>query len=194
MERLWKRALMLKWRKRAHCTDSLSKRQKLQWPDLWCSRQGRVNLKPSSGSKVNVSLCWYVIYYYYTITYFSVCLERPLEVTEPIKNVKAKEKSSAILSCKFSAPPKDVHWFKGDVPLATSDKYNIKQDVTRAQLTIQKLTEEDSGEYRCQSGPAESKGTLTVEGTLWTCAFSMPFCNFLFMSWFCWAIRTKRNQ
>ncbi|XP_070774234.1 obscurin [Enoplosus armatus] len=89
--------------------------------------------------------------------------ERPLEIAEPIKDVKAKEKSSAILTCKFSASPKEVNWFKGRVPLAASDKYNIKQDVTRAQLTIQRLTEEDSGEYCCQSGPAETKGTLTVE-------------------------------
>ncbi|XP_071349022.1 obscurin isoform X12 [Trachinotus anak] len=89
--------------------------------------------------------------------------ERPLEIAEPIKDVKAKEKSSAILSCKFSAAPKEVNWFKGQEPLAASDKYNMKQDATRAQLTIQKLTGEDSGEYRCQSGPAETKGTLTVE-------------------------------
>ncbi|XP_023259573.1 obscurin [Seriola lalandi dorsalis] len=89
--------------------------------------------------------------------------ERPLEIAEPMKDVKAKEKSSAILSCKFSASPKDVKWFKGQEPLAASDKYNMKQDATRAQLTIQKLTGEDSGEYRCQSGPAETKGTLTVE-------------------------------
>ncbi|KAL3988587.1 [heparan sulfate]-glucosamine 3-sulfotransferase 6 [Sarotherodon galilaeus] len=89
--------------------------------------------------------------------------ERPLEIAEAIKDVKAKEKSSAILSCKFSAPPKEVNWFKGRVPLAASDKYNIKQDGTRAQITIHRLTEEDSGEYRCQSGPAEAKGTLTVE-------------------------------
>ncbi|KAM9845170.1 obscurin [Aulostomus maculatus] len=89
--------------------------------------------------------------------------ERPLEIAEPIKDVKAKEKSSAMLSCKFSTSPKEVHWFKGQAPLAASDKYNIKQDATRAQLTIQGLTEEDSGEYRCQSGPAETKGRLTVE-------------------------------
>ncbi|XP_028282669.1 obscurin isoform X14 [Parambassis ranga] len=89
--------------------------------------------------------------------------ERPLEIAEPIKDVKAKEKSSAILSCKFSASPKEVNWFKGQAPLKASDKYNMKQDATRAQLTIQRLTEEDSGEYRCQSGPAETKGTLTVE-------------------------------
>uniref|UniRef100_A0A8C3B0J3 Ig-like domain-containing protein n=1 Tax=Cyclopterus lumpus TaxID=8103 RepID=A0A8C3B0J3_CYCLU len=76
--------------------------------------------------------------------------ERPLEVAEPMKDVKAKEKSSAILTCKFSASPKEVKWFKGQGPLAASDKYNIKQDATRAQLTIQRLTEEDSGEYRCR--------------------------------------------
>ncbi|CAK6957615.1 obscurin [Scomber scombrus] len=89
--------------------------------------------------------------------------ERPLEIAEPIKDVKAKEKGSAILTCKFSASPKEINWFKGQVPLTASDKYNIKQDGTRAQLTIQRLTEEDSGEYRCQSGPAETKGNLTVE-------------------------------
>lgn len=80
--------------------------------------------------------------------------------------MKAKEKSSALFTCKFSASPKEVNWFKGQVPLAASDKYNMKKDATRAQLTIQGLTEEDSGEYRCQSGPAETKGTLTVEGTV----------------------------
>ncbi|KAL7385986.1 hypothetical protein ABVT39_002583 [Epinephelus coioides] len=89
--------------------------------------------------------------------------ERPLEIAEPMKDVKAKEKSSAILSCKFSVAPKEVHWFKGQVPLVASDKYNMKQDATRAQLTIHKLTEEDSGEYRCQSGPAETKGKLSIE-------------------------------
>ncbi|KAM9789384.1 obscurin [Neosynchiropus ocellatus] len=89
--------------------------------------------------------------------------ERPLEVAEPIKDVKAKEKSSAMLSCKFSAAPKEVHWFKGQVALTASDKYNLKRDATRAQLTIHTLTEEDGGEYRCQSGPAETRGTLTIE-------------------------------
>ncbi|XP_023191844.1 obscurin isoform X16 [Xiphophorus maculatus] len=89
--------------------------------------------------------------------------ERPLEITEHIKDIKANEKSSAALACTFSATPKEVKWFKGQVLLAASDKYNIRQDAARAQLTVQKLTEEDSGEYRCQSGPAETKGTLTVE-------------------------------
>lgn len=80
--------------------------------------------------------------------------------------MKGKERSSVILSCKFSASPKDVKWFKGEVPLTASDKYNIKQDATRAQITIHKLIEGDSGEYCCQSGPAKTKGRLTVEGSV----------------------------
>lgn len=80
-----------------------------------------------------------------------------------------------MLSCKFSASPKEVQWFKGQAPLKASDKYNMKQDGTRAQLSIQRLTEEDSGEYSCQSGPAVSKGTLTVEGTAQTFLLSLSF-------------------
>lgn len=114
------------------------------------------------------------------ITYCPSHLERPLEIAEPIKDVKAKEKSSAILTCKFSASPKEVKWFKGQVPLAASDKYNMKKDATRAQLTIERLTEEDSGEYCCQSGPAETKGTLTVEGTIWTIELNTKYRNCAF--------------
>ncbi|KAM6948963.1 obscurin [Aplochiton taeniatus] len=89
--------------------------------------------------------------------------ERPLEVAQPIKDVEAKEKGSATLSCKFSAPPKEVNWFKGETLLAASEKYSVTLSAANAHLTIQKLTGEDSGEYRCQSGPAVSKATLTVE-------------------------------
>ncbi len=131
-----------------------------------------------------VLLRWVNISIIFQLSLIACCsshLERPLEIAEPIKDVKAKEKSSAILTCKFSASPKEVNWFKGQVPLAASDKYNMKQDAARAQLTIQRLTEEDSGEYCCRSGPAETKGTLAVEGTVWIfeyhtkyskCAFS----------------------
>lgn len=108
-----------------------------------------------------------ILIIYCVITYCFSHLERPLEIAQPIKDVKGKEKSSVILSCKFSALPKDVKWFKGEVPLTTSEKYNIKQDATRAQITIHRLTEEDSGEYSCRSGPAKTKGTLTVEGSVW---------------------------
>lgn len=86
-------------------------------------------------------------------------------MVEPIKEVKANEKDSAVLSCRFSAAPKEVvNWFKGETLLAASDKFSIRQDAAKAQLTLQNLTGEDSGEYCCQSGPAKTKGSLIVEG------------------------------
>lgn len=85
-------------------------------------------------------------------------------MVEPIKDVKAKEKASVTLSCKFSTPPKEVSWFKGETTLVASDKLSLKLDAACAQLTIQKLIGEDSGEYRCQAELAETKATLTVEG------------------------------
>ncbi|KAJ8337405.1 hypothetical protein SKAU_G00386250 [Synaphobranchus kaupii] len=89
--------------------------------------------------------------------------ERPLEVVRPIKDTTAKEKESVILSCKFSAPPKEVCWFKSETALESSSKYSMKQDQSRMELTIDNLTGEDSGEYRCMAGASESKATLTVE-------------------------------
>ncbi|XP_067291375.1 obscurin [Pseudorasbora parva] len=89
--------------------------------------------------------------------------ERPIEVLEPLKDVSAKEKTSTTLCCKFSAPPKEVQWFKGQTALGASSKYSMKQKDANVELIIQALSPEDSGEYRCQVGACESKAVLKVE-------------------------------
>uniref|UniRef100_W5KAC1 Obscurin, cytoskeletal calmodulin and titin-interacting RhoGEF n=1 Tax=Astyanax mexicanus TaxID=7994 RepID=W5KAC1_ASTMX len=89
--------------------------------------------------------------------------ERPIEVVEALKDVTAKEKESAKLTCKLSAIPKEVRWFKGQTALESSGKYIIKQNYAEVQLIIQNLTAEDAGEYRCQAGTCESKASLSVE-------------------------------
>ncbi|XP_016380464.1 obscurin-like [Sinocyclocheilus rhinocerous] len=89
--------------------------------------------------------------------------ERPIEVLEPLKYGSAKEKTSTTLCCKFSAPPKEVRWFKGQTALEASSKYSMKQKDANVQLIIQALSAEDSGEYRCQVGVCESKAVIKVE-------------------------------
>lgn len=98
-------------------------------------------------------------------------IERPIEVLEPLKDVSAKEKTSTTLCCKFSAPPKEVQWFKGQTALEASSKYSMKQKDANVQLIIQALSAEDSGEYRCQVGVCESKAVLKVEGKVIQKAF-----------------------
>ncbi|XP_017322293.1 obscurin isoform X6 [Ictalurus punctatus] len=89
--------------------------------------------------------------------------ERPIEVVEPLRNVTGQEKASAKLSCRLSAVPKEVSWFKGQTALEESSKYIMKQNGAEVQLLIQALSPDDAGEYRCQTGTCETKATLTVE-------------------------------
>lgn len=83
----------------------------------------------------------------------------------------AKEKTSVTMCCKFSAPPKEVQWFKGQTALNASRKFSMRQKDANAQLTIQTLSGEDSGEYRCRVGVCESKANLKVEGKVIKKAF-----------------------
>ncbi|XP_053094396.1 obscurin isoform X2 [Pangasianodon hypophthalmus] len=89
--------------------------------------------------------------------------ERPIEVVEPLKNVTVEEKASAKLSCRLSAVPKEVCWFKGQTALEASSKYIMKQSGTEVQLVIQALSPDDADEYRCQTATCETKAILTVE-------------------------------
>ncbi|XP_029109266.1 obscurin [Scleropages formosus] len=89
--------------------------------------------------------------------------ERPLDIIQPIRDTTAKEREAVVFSCRFSAPPKEVHWLKDQVCLEASRKYNMRQDGARVELIIHSLLVEDSGEYCCQAGASESRATLTVE-------------------------------
>uniref|UniRef100_A0AAR2J6N9 Obscurin, cytoskeletal calmodulin and titin-interacting RhoGEF b n=1 Tax=Pygocentrus nattereri TaxID=42514 RepID=A0AAR2J6N9_PYGNA len=86
-----------------------------------------------------------------------------VKVVEPLRNLTGKEKASARLTCKLSATPKEVRWFKGQTALEASDKYILNQNYAEVQLIIQALTTNDAGEYRCQAGTCESKATLSIE-------------------------------
>ncbi|XP_031719721.1 obscurin [Anarrhichthys ocellatus] len=89
--------------------------------------------------------------------------ERPLEVARHLDDVQAKENSSVTLSCAFAPSPRVVRWFKGRTSLKTSNKYNMKRDGKRAQLTIHGLTGTDAGQYRCMAGGSQSTAHVKVE-------------------------------
>ncbi len=91
-------------------------------------------------------------------------LERPLQVAHHLEDIEVKENSSVTLSCGFAPSPRVVRWFKGRTALKTSNKYSMKREGKRAELTIHGLTAMDTGQYRCIAGGAQSTGHVTVEG------------------------------
>lgn len=91
-------------------------------------------------------------------------LERPLQVAHHLDDVEAKENSSVTLSCTFAPSPRVVRWFKGRTALKTSNKYSMKREGKRAQLTIHGLIGMDAGQYRCMAGGSQSTAHVKVEG------------------------------
>nr|XP_019936197.1 PREDICTED: obscurin-like [Paralichthys olivaceus] len=89
--------------------------------------------------------------------------ERPLQVVHHLDDAKVKENSSVTLSCQFAPSPRVVRWFKGRTALKTSNKYSMKRDGKRAELTIHGLTGMDAGQYRCMAGGSQSTAHVTVE-------------------------------
>ncbi|XP_067270783.1 LOW QUALITY PROTEIN: obscurin [Pseudorasbora parva] len=89
--------------------------------------------------------------------------ERPLIVKQPISDVEVKENGSVTLSCEFCPSPRVVRWFKGRNPLFASNKYTMKREKNRVEMTILGVKAADSGEYRCLAGGSETRGRITVE-------------------------------
>lgn len=81
-----------------------------------------------------------------------------------LDDVEAKESSSVTLSCEFAPSPRVVRWFKGRTALKSSNKYSMKREGKRAELTIHGLTGMDAGQYRCLAGGSQSSAHVKVEG------------------------------
>lgn len=83
-----------------------------------------------------------------------------------MEDAEAKENSSVTLNCGFAPSPRVVRWFKGRTALKNSNKYTMKREGTRAELTIHGLTGIDAGQYRCVAGGSQSTAHVKVEGRL----------------------------
>ncbi|XP_036067366.1 obscurin-like [Oryzias melastigma] len=89
--------------------------------------------------------------------------ERLLQVVRHMDDVEAKENSSVTLSCQFFPSPRVVRWFRGRTALKTSNKYSMRREGKRAELTIHGLTGMDAGQYRCTAGGSQSAAQVKVE-------------------------------
>ncbi|XP_037625804.1 obscurin isoform X2 [Sebastes umbrosus] len=89
--------------------------------------------------------------------------ERPLQVSRHLDDEEVKENGSVTLSCAFAPSPRVVKWFKGRTALKSSNKYSMKREGKRAQLTVHGMTAMDAGQYHCMAGGSQSTAHVKVE-------------------------------
>jgi len=96
--------------------------------------------------------------------------ERPVELIEPLKDVRAPEHGKATLSCKLSKPNKTVTWFKNGVELSPTEspRYSIVNEDCEYTLTIDDCSLDDTAQYSMRCQDIETSATLTVDGKYWT--------------------------
>ncbi|XP_063057570.1 obscurin isoform X3 [Engraulis encrasicolus] len=95
---------------------------------------------------------------------FTFGKKRRLTVVQPLEDITTKDQAGTVtLSCTFCPSPRLVRWFQGKSLLIDSDKFSMKRQKNRVELTINNLRGADSGEYTCQAGGTETKSILKVE-------------------------------
>jgi len=93
--------------------------------------------------------------------------ERPVELVEPLKEVRTPEHGKATLSCRLSKPNKKVTWFKNGVELSPTDqpRYSVVSDDCEYTLTLDDCHLDDTAQYSMTCQDVETSATLTVDGT-----------------------------
>lgn len=87
----------------------------------------------------------------------------PVLFKEELKDEEVQEGASVSLRCELTkAAP--VQWKIGSKVLKASDKYQMRQPGTTAELVIHDLEVKDAGDYTCVCGDQKTTATLTVHG------------------------------
>ncbi|XP_021393666.2 obscurin isoform X15 [Lonchura striata] len=87
----------------------------------------------------------------------------PVLFKQWLKNEEVEEGRTAVLRCELTRPHARLEWRKGDTVLQPGDKYEIRQEGTRAELLIYEAGAQDAGEYTCDSGDQQTTASLQVK-------------------------------
>lgn len=82
----------------------------------------------------------------------------------PLKDQKAKEKTSVEFDCTLTISTDDVHWFLNEVELHPTDTVEILKEGTKHKLVLKDVSPKQSGQISVRVGDKTSTANLVVEG------------------------------
>ncbi|KAJ8012450.1 hypothetical protein DPEC_G00042890 [Dallia pectoralis] len=89
--------------------------------------------------------------------------ELPLNITKPLQDKVALERSRAVMDCSVSNPRCSIRWYKGTNVILPSEHFEICSEGCDRKLVIQQVAMEDAGTYSVQVGEHTCSANLMVE-------------------------------
>uniref|UniRef100_A0A8C6KGJ0 Obscurin like cytoskeletal adaptor 1a n=1 Tax=Nothobranchius furzeri TaxID=105023 RepID=A0A8C6KGJ0_NOTFU len=84
-------------------------------------------------------------------------------VKNPNLDMVAHADGMVTLRCEVCKPKADVQWLKNGIEVVPSRRFSIRANGVERSLTIHRLTQEDAGQYTCESRDDQTTATLRVE-------------------------------
>ncbi|KAM4731326.1 obscurin-like protein 1 [Anableps anableps] len=96
--------------------------------------------------------------------YFSLLVEEmKVKFIKHLENVVSLKGKTLTIQCEVNKPKGDVQWLKDGKDITSSRRYTIRAQGRERSLTIQQLTDEDAGEYVCESTNDRTAATVSIE-------------------------------
>lgn len=94
-----------------------------------------------------------------------MCLSAlPVRFKRRLQNKEVDAGNTVSLHCELTKPMAPVVWKKENVVLQASDKHEIRQEGTFAELLVYDVEAQDGGDYSCESRDEKTTATVQVKG------------------------------
>ncbi|XP_027878731.1 obscurin-like protein 1 isoform X12 [Xiphophorus couchianus] len=96
--------------------------------------------------------------------YFILLVEEmKVKFVKRLENVISLKGKTLTLQCEVNKPKGDVQWLKDGKEMTPSRRCSIRAQGRERSLTIQQLTDEDAGQYVCESTDDRTAATVSIE-------------------------------
>ena len=92
--------------------------------------------------------------------------ELPVEFVTPLHDTEVSQKATAVLDCEVSKPDAKATWYKNGEPITVQDGYDIRVDKTHHSLFLEKVSLDDTAEYKIVIQDKSSQAKFTVKGEI----------------------------
>lgn len=86
-----------------------------------------------------------------------------VKFSKPLQNVVELKGKDIVLRCELNTSKGDVQWLQNNQEITPNRHFTIRANGQERSLTIYNLTDDDAGEYTCESKDERTCATVVVK-------------------------------